>query len=187
MQHSVGLALRDHRRVSRLACNSILLLIAAATTGCSWLSPQHADNAPSTPPKLNFDQVSLHRLGCISGNCPVYSVTISGNGDIYYHGDAGVAVRGDRQAHADPKALQQLRKRVLDPDVFWLQSRYTPGHNNCGAWSMNDAAVTLDIQAQRLHKHIDHYLGCHRAPRLLNQIEDAIDHAADVRRWTTAH
>lgn len=187
MHVSVDPAHCGRKLTGRLTGWSCLLLIAASTSGCCWLWP-HSAATPLAPvsPEPNFDKVILHRLGCISGDCPVYSVVIDGNGDVHYHGYSQVAVRGKREAHANPAALQRLRNLLLDADVFWLRSRYTPGHDDCGAWSMNDEAVILTIRANGLHKHVDHYLGCHNAPRLLTHIENAIDRAANIRRWTIA-
>lgn len=187
MHDSVGPAHCGRKLTGRLTGWSGLLLIAASTSGCCWLWPHSVGTTPAPSQGLNFEKISLHRLGCISGDCPVYSVVIAGNGNVHYHGYARVAVHGKREAHADPEALLRLRSLLLDADVFWLRSRYTPGHDDCGAWSMNDDAVILNIQAKGLHKHIDHYLGCHNAPRLLTRIENAIDRAANVQRWTIAH
>lgn len=177
---------RSSGGISRLCRRCALLVGMTFLSGCSLFGSDSKPSGNEATAGMQFDSVILQRLGCVSGGCPAYRLQIDLDGNVHYRGDANVAVHGKQTAQADPAALRQLRRLLQDPDLIWLKDRYTPGHSDCGAWSMNDGAVTLDIQAARLSKHIDHYLGCHGAPALLNRIEEAIDRAAAVGRWTTA-
>lgn len=187
MRAGIGQTTGQCRSARRVVRSSALLLAIGLSGCCLWPRFHHRDQSTAAAPTgLRFTRIELRRLGCISGDCPAYTVVITGDGSVDYHGYAAVAVRGSRHGQADPKALRQLRQQLANPDVLWLNPRYVPGHDNCGAWSMNDAAVALQIDAPTLHKHIDHYLGCHNAPRLLVDIETAVDRAAAVTRWTGA-
>jgi len=188
LRPAIGRTPAQRRKSHRVARGAALLLAVSLSGCCLWPTFHHRDQSTAAAPTgLRFTRIELRRLGCISGDCPAYTVVINGDGTVDYHGYAAVAVRGSRHGRADPKALRQLRQQLASPDVFWLNHRYAPGHDNCGAWSMNDAAVSLQIDAPTLHEHIDHYLGCHNAPRLLVDIETAVDRAAAVTRWTAAH
>lgn len=145
------------------------------------------DREAVAKPLFIFNRIELERLGCLRGQCPVYAVSIDHDGTVLYRGYAHVVVNGERRARANPKKLQWLQSLLDDPAIFWLHSRYAPGHSDCGPWSMNGEVARIAIDAPNFDKHIDHYLGCHGAPQILTRIENAIDAAAGASRWVTGN
>ena len=94
-----------------------LSLVAACWTGTE---PAPSEPSPPAPPHAHARiplEVTLERTPCF-GFCPVYSVTIRGDGEIAWNGDANVAVVGRRSGHATHAQLVELDRAVAASRFF---------------------------------------------------------------------
>jgi len=123
-------------------------------------------------------RITLERGECY-GSCPVYSLSIAGDGTVSYFGEMYVNVKGPASKQVPVSDVQALVDQMLDADYFNLS---VP--DDCPAGVSTDAAsattsLTLDGQTHT----VDHYFGNHCAPSALHPLQDAIDSAAAIDTW----
>jgi hypothetical protein len=92
-----------------------LLLVAGCWTGTTEPPPVAPAPVEKTAP-LRL-RVTLERTYCM-GACPVYSVTVHGDGRLEYNGVDNVAVTGPRQSHV-PRAEVERLSRLVDHAQFF--------------------------------------------------------------------
>lgn len=133
--------------------------------------PQHND--------IDYSQarISLERSACF-GTCPVYSVTLYGDGRVVYVGEDFVHATGERRSSIPAPAMHALVDFMLERHYTSLNDSYT----TVGATDMPHAITSLTINGQQ--KRVDHYFGDISAPLLLRQIENRIDRLANSAQWT---
>jgi Domain of unknown function (DUF6438) len=124
--------------------------------------------------------VSLERTACF-GTCPVYQLTVYGDGRVVYDGQAFVAVRGKRTAQISPEQVQKLVQAIEAANFFSLADRYTVDATDLpGAWT----SVTLNGQSKRVWRYgSSGDLGIDNAPKALTELEQAIDTIANAQQW----
>jgi hypothetical protein len=92
-----------------------LLVLAGCWTGTT--EPPPVTPAPvvaAAPLRL---RVTLERTYCM-GACPVYSVTVHGDGRLEYNGVDNVAVTGPKQSHVSRAEVERL-SRLVDRAQFF--------------------------------------------------------------------
>jgi hypothetical protein len=167
------------------------LTVPTAVLSCGLADPGHApsvdeweaDNpgAPEAVPASTIDtdtRVMLERTECY-GTCPVYSLSIAGDGTVAYFGKKYVSVKGPASKQVSISAVQALVDQMLQVDYFNLS---VPA--DCPAGLYTDApgattALTLNGQTHTVY----HYHGNACAPADLSPLEDAIDALADSAAW----
>lgn len=121
--------------------------------------------------------ITLERGACF-GACPIYRVTIAGDGTISYHGDGHVAVTGQQIDHIAPEQVAQLVAYMQARDYSALADRYD-------AFDMTDMPTyKTSLVVGGISKSVEHYAGDLQAPFVLTQIENQIDLVANTLRWT---
>jgi Domain of unknown function (DUF6438) len=156
-------------------------VVASATIGCAHNrasdTGQGAEQLASTPDSL----IQMRRGGCPPGVCPVYSVSIFLDGAVAYEGLANVAVIGHRTATLSADRLNNLLSQIEAMD--FLDS----SEQCCVCPDATDGArlVILDYRPGSMVKTVLHDDACISAPPALGAIEQSIDRAAGVERWTT--
>jgi hypothetical protein len=148
-----------------------LLALALLSGGC---------RAGSQPDKLGSISVTLQRTACY-GTCPVYTVTIQGDGRVEYIGESHVDIPGSQKAQFQPDNLQSLLKTV-DRIHFWdLQEKYFEGCTD-----QPTAILSLHLDGKSKVVSND-YGGCSRqasGPQVdLANLAAEIDTLAGTRRW----
>jgi hypothetical protein len=123
-------------------------------------------------------RITLERGGCY-GSCPIYSLSIAGDGTVSYFGEMYVNVKGPASKQVPVSDVQALVDQMLDAEYFELS---VP--DDCPAGVSTDAAsattsLTLDGETHT----VDHYYGNRCAPAGLRALEDAIDTLADSGTW----
>ncbi|HET6489013.1 MAG TPA: DUF6438 domain-containing protein [Syntrophales bacterium] len=122
--------------------------------------------------------ISLERGPCF-GSCPVYRVTMYGDGTVRYDGMDHVRTRGSQTAVISPGRVKQLSEEIERSGFFNLRDFYTEV-------SVTDApTVVLYVAADGKKKQLKHYLGDFKAPKTLETIEARIDEVAGTGRWTS--
>lgn len=95
----------------------LLLLLASCWTGTA-APPTIVESPPARPP-LRL-RVTLERTYCL-GTCPVYAVTIYGDGRVAWNGIDNVAVVGRKQMRVERRDLERL-SRLIDAAQFFERS-----------------------------------------------------------------
>ena len=160
-------------RITRLAAIALVGLHAACAGA----------NAPDRPTPTAADQLSMTRGPCF-GACPMYTVTVWGDGRVRFVGDRFVQQTGEHEATVDPAAVAALFAHADSIGFFDLPQNITPANEAaCGSsWTdMPSAEITI-IWADR-DQTLHHYHGCPKAPESLTAFEARIDEVAGTARW----
>jgi hypothetical protein len=140
---------------------AILLLLVA---GC---------NRTMTAPLNTSDAViTLERTACF-GTCPVYSITIYGNGTVIYHGEYSVNVTGTATRQIAPEKVHALVEEFYRANYFSLKDQYSSDLTD-----MPSQVTSITIAG--LSKRVENYVS---GPRVLFQLEDKIDEVASSDDW----
>ena len=120
--------------------------------------------------------ISLERTLCY-GRCPVYSITIYGDGTVRYEGKEHVNVKGSQTRVVNHERVRQLVAEFEQAGYFSMNDAYT-------AYMITDApsaitSITIDGRTKRVR----HYLGDRTAPKELMLLENRIDEVAGSREW----
>lgn len=157
----------------------VLLLPWVQTT-----SPRE-DHAPDlnslTDADLKTVTIRLERTACY-GNCPVYNVTIQGDGHVAYEGKANVKTTGAREGQIDQEKIKALLSQFAQAKFLSLPD-YSLGKCRCRKCTDMPSAIT-DLRVTGVSHRVKHDYGCSCAPAALFDLESAIDKAADVEQWT---
>lgn len=136
---------------------------ALFATACSRRPPP--SDAALEDTAIRFDQ------GACYGTCPVYAVTLRGDGALDYEGKAFVAVRGHRSARVAPNAIADLVRHfdaVNFDGMAWRKNcpeKYTTDHGT----------VRLTFRRGGRSHTVDHDLGDGCAPADLRRLEDHLN------------
>jgi hypothetical protein len=150
-------------RTMRLV-RSIITLLAT----CVLAAPGIADT--------QTDKISLERTACF-GRCPVYKVTVSGDGKVEYEGKDHVKEKGLRSSKIDEKLFLRLMKKVDEIGFFKLDDRYE------GLVTDLPTRITTVTKGE-LSKTVRNYYG---GPKGLHDLEQLIDEVTNSTQWTGAH
>lgn len=93
---------------------SVFLLLASCWTGTAAPPPVAQPPVAKSPLRL---RVTLERTYCL-GACPVYSVTVHGDGRVIWNGVDNVAVTGAMQGLVGRPKLERL-SRLIDSAQFF--------------------------------------------------------------------
>lgn len=122
--------------------------------------------------------LTLERTACY-GTCPVYQVTLYGDGRVAYRGTGFVRVHGPASGRADPARVRALFEGLERDGFFGYRARYaTPVTDN------PTHVVTAKLDGRT--KRVEEYASCDfakHAPAALCRLEEAIDDVAGTAKW----
>ncbi|MFC1946547.1 DUF6438 domain-containing protein [Chloroflexota bacterium] len=155
--------------------NKILLLLLVV---CLVVTGLGACKAEQETPANNLDEViiTLERTACY-GFCPVYTITIFGNGTVQYEGKEHVQTMGNQETEISEDKIRQIVEEFEKIDYFSLNDEYTER-------TITDApsaitSITMNMET----KTIKHYHGDFSAPEELTELEDKIDEIVNSEQW----
>ena len=120
--------------------------------------------------------ITLERTPCY-GFCPVYKLTIGGDGTVVYEGKDFVSIRNREETTISRDEIDQLVKEFKRIDYFSLNDEYTER-------TITDApSVITSITLDGKTKTIEHYHGDFSAPEELTELEDKIDEIVKSEKW----
>ena len=120
--------------------------------------------------------ITLERTACY-GFCPIYSLTIKGNGTVLYEGEDFVETVGKAETVISREKVEQLLSEFEKIDYDSLKDSYTER-------TITDApSVITSITRNGKTKTIEHYHGDFNAPEKLTELEDKIDEIVDSEQW----
>ncbi len=116
------------------------------------------------------------------GTCPVYKVSVTGNGSVRFEGIRNVDSVGVFTGQMDAAAVQKLARAFEDAKYFSLLPSYT--QNNCPNYGTDASRILTSITTPEQTKSIDHDLGCgDQAPAALPVLYRAFDEIVGTKRW----
>ena len=148
------------------------------------------------PPTDSPEQITitLERSGCY-GRCPVYQVTVRGDGSVEYEGLGNVFLKGKHKGSVSRDQFLKLLEAFRKADFFSLEDAYvyrrpTEVFLQAGgcvtmrrgiyglATHLPTKVTSLQIGDRR--KRVEHYDG---APASLTNLENEIDRIVNSDRW----
>lgn len=123
-------------------------------------------------------RMTLERSACY-GTCPAYSVTVSGDGTVAFHGGSHVVVRGDQQDHISEPAVKDLFAAFHRADFFSLKDEYTYPVTD------NPTYIT-SIEFDGYRKAVKDYIGISAGmPDAVAQLEEHVDRTVGTWKWVS--
>ncbi len=148
----------------------VVLIISLAFTGLT------ACNAEEETVDLEGIIITLERTACY-GFCPIYSLTIRGNGSVIYEGENFVETVGKAETVISKEKVEQLISEFEKSDYDSFKDSYTER-------TITDApSVITSITKDGKTKTIEHYHGDFNAPEELTELEDKIDEIVNSEQW----
>lgn len=126
--------------------------------------------------------ISMRRGACF-GRCPVYRVTIGGDGSVEFVGERFVGAVGTRSGRADLAQLATLRAKASA--VFATTSDIVPGEASCRSYATDHQQIGMALQTAQGVRELRHYTGCASPPPALVELEKLIDATAGVEEWVS--
>ncbi len=118
--------------------------------------------------------ITLERTGCsLDFSCPVYKITLAGDGSVVYEGRHAVHALGIRKSKIEPSAVRQLAQTLIDKGYFDFPTMY----GVCD----DGPSVKTSIELNSRTKAIED--SCHAGPSELRKLEDEIDRVSGSKRW----
>ena len=138
----------------------------------------HAAPGSESAGGVEVDSITLERQPCF-GFCPVYTLTIHGDGHVTFRGFRFVEVTGEQTSEIDPAAVQALAGEMVVAGYFNWEDAYMNRLATDHPYVLT--SITL---ADGTTKSIEHYHGDFFAPEALTELEDRIDEVAGTARWS---
>jgi len=140
----------------------------------------NAASQNATSPSHTDAVITLERTACF-GTCPVYQLTIYGDGKVVYEGKAFVTVTGRHTAQISPEQVQQLVTAFKTANFFSLENQYVVGATDLpGAWT----SITSNGQSKRVWRYgSSDNPELNNAPRSLTELENQIDKIVNSQQW----
>lgn len=124
-------------------------------------------------------KIVLDRSDCFTW-CPVYTLTIYGDGRVAFLGVENVKVVGEATGKIDPEGLGRLLERFEVLRFFELRDTYSP-RAGCTRARTDMPIVTVTLSLRGRVKQVEHDLSC-ELPEL-EDLELTIDREAGSRKW----
>lgn len=142
-----------------------------------YLACQYFDKKQLYEPKNIEDVIITLERGPCYGTCPVYNLTIYGNGTVVYYGKYFVNVEGKQIGYLGSEKVRELISEFEKIDYFSL--------GNYEYVSMTDAEdVITSLTINGNTKMVRHYHGDFSAPQSLTELENKIDETVESSQWT---
>jgi len=134
------------------------------------------DYPPPQPTNFNDVIITLERTGCY-GTCPIYELTISGDGNVTYKGEGFVNVTGTHTAQITQEEVKELIDEFYKIEYFSLKDSYEE-------YRVTDMPSTItSITINGRTKTVRHYHGDKNAPKELTELERKIDEITNSKQW----
>jgi hypothetical protein len=161
----------------------LVLICAPAVAGFmptpSAAEPKLADLSVSD---LRTVIIRLDRGACF-GSCPIYTLTISGNGDVVFEGEKFVKAIGRQSGHLPEKSIRRLLAAFEAADFLSIGDTLSGKKCACAFWTDFPTVVT-ELRVGEVTHRVERYAGCGCHADVLVALENQIDEIAGVSKWT---
>lgn len=162
---------RNSHHISSMVALIVALLLAACSA--SSVTP---NTTPTTADALDDVTIILERTACF-GTCPIYQLTITGDGTVMYDGRDFVLVKGAQTSQISRAQVQELIAAFEQADFMSLTD-YMEQQVTDLPYAIT--SITRGGQSKTVH----HYYGDSRAPQQLTDLESTIDQITNSKQWT---
>lgn len=122
-------------------------------------------------------RIKLERLPCY-GPCPVYSIEVHGDGQVFYEGTSGlIAVTGHHRDHISQAEVQRLVASFRDADYFSLRDKYATMDTDLPTFV---TSIAFDSNKKTV---LDYEGFCAGMPLKARQLETLLDQATHSDKW----
>ena len=152
----------------------IILMLGLLISGCA-----SSVETPTTNPTENVFSdlvITMERTACF-GTCPIYKLTIEGNGTVIYEGQDFVQVKGEQSASLSSAQIQDLVSAFEQAQFFTLTDYINKDRTD-------SPSVITSITLNGKTKTVNHYDGDDSAPQALFDLESKIDEITNSKQWT---
>jgi hypothetical protein len=178
-------------RLTTVGC-VVLVSSVLASSWCLPASDEVSPRDPRWPPakyKLGELSITLERTECF-GTCPVYSVTIRGDGAVIYRGDKCVAVAGKERYQVSRDKVLELLNEFYARRFFDLKETYFIGNTTRVLEDSNVQellVLTSDVPSAVLTFKVTGYVKrvawCCQAPADLDALAQEVDSVGGTLPW----
>lgn len=158
----------------------LALALLVGLGACGPRAPQVP--APDSASTAN-SAVTLERGPCF-GTCPVYRVSLAGDGTVGFVGTRFVSRMGTDTSRVAPEVVNRLVQSLDAAGFFALADAYVPDAAACGLYHTDAPTVSITVRVPGRDKTVRHDHGCAGAPAELTRLEHLIDSVAGTARWT---
>ena len=125
---------------------------------------------PPKPTEFGDVLITLERTACF-GTCPVYKLSISGDGKVVYEGIRFVNITGTQTTQISQDKIKELVDEFYNIGYFALKDKYDA--------PITDMPTTItSIAIDGRIKKVGNYYG---APKKLDELENKIDEITDSK------
>ncbi|NVJ97109.1 MAG: hypothetical protein HWE25_03095 [Alphaproteobacteria bacterium] len=131
----------------------ILLLVLAACGATS-------EGDTETPARANasaLDYVKISRSPCF-GACPVYELTLFGDGRQSFYGTRFTKVSGQQNGQASAGRFLDVVSELELRGFSSFKENYT--RETCKTWATDHPSVTIEVRYGDMRKTVNWYTGC---------------------------
>ena len=158
-----------------LSACAVILLGICACSGNNSIRKQAQE--------LSFEKVTMHRSACL-GRCPVYTVKVSSNGKVAFHGEKFVASSGKRVGIAYMSDLVRLDQAIAAAGFLSLRREYQSGDDGCTLWVTDQSTVDINVTTGGTAHPVTYYYGCTvDVGPSIDKLSKTIDEIARVHQW----
>ena len=166
------------------AASMASILLAASTVVSASNNAKGLPRNPMWPPgkyKLSELSITLERSECF-GTCPVYSVTIRGDGSVTYRGEKYVAVAGKEKSQVPRDKVIELLDEFYARRFFDMQEVYFIGNQTrvledgtVEALSILSSDVPSAVLTFKINGYVKRVEWCCQAPADLDSLARKVD------------
>jgi hypothetical protein len=169
-----------------------LLLVSVLASCGSQIAPatvripeSKTGETKAAPPKRvqradTITSITLERTRCF-GSCPEYGVTVTDDGLVTYRGISYVKERGSKIKRVPLRAFRELGALFESGGFEGLSPPWKCPPVHIQTSDLPSATLTLR-RGEKEHR-VEHYLGDGCAPKVLGELEEAVDKTVDVSAW----
>ncbi len=120
--------------------------------------------------------ITLERGPCY-GACPVYKLTVSGDGTVIYKGERFVRINDTRMITVSEEEVRQLISEFERINYFSLEDSYEEKM----VTDMETVITSITVNGKT--KIVRHYHGDKSTPKELRELENKIDEIVNSEQW----
>lgn len=155
-----------------LIIGGVMILLLVSLT---YLYPKLTQ--PPKPTEFGDVVITAEHTGCF-GPCPIYKLTIYGDGRVMYEGQEHVNVAGKQTSQIPKDKVKELVNEFYRINFFSLKDN-TYTDEGC---FLDAGSVITSITIAGKTKRINDYHGC-PAPKELRELEAKIDELVNSKQW----
>lgn len=145
----------------------LILLLASVMTSCTFNKPNSG---------YNQTVITLKRTACF-GTCPIYDVTVYGDGRVVYNGKDFVKAKGKQNSKIPIKEVHQIVNLMQKSNYLKFKDQYID-------MQVTDMPyIYTSLTWNGITKKVERYAGDESAPKVLKEIEDRIDKVTNTKQW----